>query len=133
MKRRAVKHIFLTLFLVMAVSCSDKPPEEVMREEQYESIFMELAILNQTDTNFIDDEERSELRNEIYSKYNTDEERFRITHEYYESRIPEQLERMERISLNLRAERDSISAVQKRYREANKENPDSLRQRLLNR
>ncbi|MEX0822988.1 MAG: hypothetical protein WD008_01290, partial [Balneolaceae bacterium] len=75
----------------------------------------------------------SELRSEIYSRFNTDEERFRITHEYYENRIPEQLERMERISLNLRAERDSISAVQKRYRDANKENADSLRQRLLNR
>lgn len=133
MKRQAVKHILLTLFLVMAMSCSDKPPEEVLSEEQYENLFMELAILNQTDANLIDDEERIELRNDIYSKYNTDEERFRITHEYYESRIPEQLERMERISLNLRAERDSISAVQRRYREANKENADSLRQRLLNR
>lgn len=117
----------------MAISCSDKPPNEVMSEDKYENLFIELAILSQTDTIQIADEERIELRNEIYSKYNTDKERFRITHDYYESRIPEQLERMDRISETLHAERDSISAVQRRYREANKENADSLRQRLLNR
>lgn len=89
--------------------------DEIIDEQTYEHMFIEFAIINQLDQRLLKNSSREELRNKVYQHYGVTQEEFRISHEYYEQNIDEQLERVKEINKILRAERDSVQAIQRRY------------------
>jgi len=73
------------------------------------------------------------LQQIVYSHYGVTEEEFRISHEYYEQQVENQIERVREMSKILRAERDSVLVVDRKYQELeSQEQADSLRQALFN-
>lgn len=94
---------------------------------------MEFAIINQLDQQILEERSPEELRQLVYKHYNVTEEEFRISHEYYEQQVDEQLERVKEMSKILRAERDSLVTIEREYNQiTSPEQADSLRQVLRN-
>jgi len=129
------KICFALVLIITAVSCSSNssPPDELIDEETYKQMFMEFAIINQLDQQLLQNTSRKELRQIVYSHYGVTEEEFRISHEYYEQQVENQIERVREMSKILRAERDSVLVVDRKYQELeSQEQADSLRQALFN-
>jgi hypothetical protein len=130
-----VKHYIISalipLFLLAFNACEKEP--ELVDEELYKSILMELAILNQMDQELLGDRDKSELRQEIFAKYGVEQENFGRSHEIYQSNIDAQMERVNEIQDRLKAERDSIQAAERRYNDETKLGPDEIRERIRNR
>lgn len=123
--------LILTLFLLVFVSCStDSAPKDLLAEELYETMFLEFIILHQVSSELISEEEREELRDEIYTHYGVSEEQFRRSHEYYQNQQKLQSDRIDSISVHLRDLRDKIEdARRERERQAReREQADSLDQ-----
>jgi len=129
------KICFALVLIITAVSCSShsSPPDELIDEETYKQMFMEFAIINQLDQQLLQNTSREELQQIVYSHYGVTEEEFRISHEYYEQQVENQIERVREMSKILRAERDSVLVVDRKYQELeSQEQADSLRQALFN-
>jgi hypothetical protein len=130
-----VKHYIISalipLFLLAFNACEKEP--ELVDEELYKSILMELAILNQMDQELLGDRDKSELRQEIFAKYGVEQENFGRSHEIYQSNIDAQMERVNEIKDRLKAERDSIQEAERRYNDETKLGPDEIRERIRNR
>lgn len=124
----------MTVFLlIITFGCSSEssPPDELIDEQTYQQMFMEFAIINQLDQRLLQNRSRDELRELVYEHYNVTEEEFRISHEYYEQQVDQQLERVKEMSKILRTERDSVLAVEEEYEKlTTPEQVDSLRQAL---
>ena len=58
------------------------------------------------------------------------EEEFRISHEFYEQNIDDQIERLNDINKMLRTERDSAQVIQRKLEAISPEKLDRLRQSL---
>lgn len=130
------KLAFVVVLLITILSCSSEssPPNELIDEETYQQMFMEFAIINQLDQQLLQETSRDELRDLVYEHYNITEQQFRISHEYYEQQVDQQLERVKEMSKTLRAERDSLLAIEDEYEKlSTPEQVDSLRQALRNR
>jgi hypothetical protein len=131
-----VKRLFIAVILLITTfGCSSEssPPDELIDEQTYEQMFMEFAIINQLDQRLLQKNSQDNLRQIVYEHYNVTEEEFRISHEYYESQVDAQLERVKEMSRTLRTERDSLLAIQRQYEKlTTPEQVDSLRQVLLN-
>ena len=125
MKRFACALLLLGFF----AACDD---QDLLEENVYEQVALELIILNQIDENVLSSEEKEELRNQIFDHYDTTEEQFRITHNYFQQDAVEQMERMEKLGIELRNKRDSIQEAEREFRRSTQISPDSLRKRLLN-
>lgn len=129
-----MRKIALTVFLlIITFGCSSEssPPDELIDEQTYQQMFMEFAIINQLDQRLLQNRSRDELRELVYEHYNVTEEEFRISHEYYEQQVDQQLERVKEMSKILRTERDSVLAVEEEYEKlTTPEQVDSLRQAL---
>lgn len=123
--------LILSPLLLLTPACNKGP--EVLEEELYEQLLLEFSILNQMDESYLGNRSHDELLDKIYANYNISEEFFHISHEYYQQNIPEQLERIEKIGLRLRQERDSVQTAERQFRSQQSQHPDSLRKRLLNR
>jgi hypothetical protein len=93
-------------------------------------MFAELAIIDQYDPNLLKNRTKEEIRDSVYQKYNVTKEDFRRSHNYYEEDIDSQLNRLEKVNLLLREERDAVDDLERDLRERNKLSADSLRQRL---
>ncbi|MCG2590530.1 DUF4296 domain-containing protein [Rhodohalobacter sulfatireducens] len=129
------KLLFVLILLIVLPGCSSEsnPPDELIDEQTYEQIFMEFAIINQLDKRILEDRSQEELRQLVYEHYDVTEEEFRISHEYYEQNVEEQLERVRDMSDILREERDSLVVIERKYgRVTTPEQADSLRQALRN-
>lgn len=131
-----MRKLFILLILSMTFwSCSSEssPPDELIDEQTYQQMFMEFAIINQLDQQILEERSPEELRQLVYKHYNVTEEEFRISHEYYEQQVDEQLERVKEMSKILRAERDSLVTIEREYNQiTSPEQADSLRQVLRN-
>jgi hypothetical protein len=127
-----VKFITLILFpLVLLIGCSEQP--DVIDEELYQKLLLELTIINQMDEGYLGELTREEFHEKILTHYEITAEQFRNSHEYYQRNIPQQLERMENLSIELRKERDNVQNAEQEYRRENREPADSIRNRILNR
>jgi hypothetical protein len=129
------KLLFVLTLLIVLLGCSSEsnPPDELIDEQTYEQIFMEFAIINQLDKRILEDRSPEELKQLVYEHYDVTEEEFRISHEYYEQNVEEQLERVRDMSDILREERDSLVVIERKYgRITTPEQADSLRQALRN-
>lgn len=114
---------------MILVSCSsENPPEDVIDEELYETMFTEFVILNQINTHLITDQERDSLRNEVYVHYDVPKEKFRLSHEYYQNKPEIQSVRIDSISSNLRSLRDKIDEARREEERQAQEQADSLNQ-----
>lgn len=127
--------LIAVVFLMITFGCSSEssPPDELIDEQTYEQMFMEFAIINQLDQRLLQKTSQEQLRQLVYEHYNVTEEEFRISHEYYERQIDDQLERVKEMSRTLRSERDSLLTIERKYEKlSTPEQVDSLRQALLN-
>lgn len=121
----------ILLFATLGCSSESSPPDELIDEQTYQQMFMEFAIINQLDQQLVQKKSREELRQIVYEHYDVTEEEFRISHEYYEQQIDNQLERVKEMSKILRAERDSVLMIEREYEKlTTPEQIDSLRQVL---
>ncbi len=121
----------IPLFLLTFYACEKEP--ELVDEELYKTIITELAILNQMDQEILGERNKAELREEIFESYGVDEEKFRRSHEIYESNIDAQMERVKDIQDRLKTERDSIQAAERRHKDEIKLGPDEIRDHIRNR
>lgn len=113
------------------MGCDPSTPDELIDEETYEQMFMEFAIINQLDQNLLQYTTRDELRNKVYEYYGVTEQEFRVSHEYYESQVEQQIDRVLEMTNILREERDTLNVIERKYREALRDGRvDSLRQEL---
>lgn len=126
-----IKFFLMPILLLTTITCEKEP--ELIDEELYKTIMIELAILNQTDQELLGERDKSVLRDEIFETYGLDEQKFSRSHEIYQSNIDAQMERVKDIQDRLRAERDSVQAAERRYREENKLEADEIREQIRNR
>lgn len=120
----------LLLFLLFFWGCSDK--EEILDEETYSQLMIELTIVNQMEDIFLREQSREELHEKIFNYYDVDREKFREAHEFYQQDTAAQIARMEKIGVRLREERDSVRTAESEYRAAQRESVESIRNRILN-
>ena len=123
--------ILIPLFLLTINACEEEP--ELVNEELYKTIMIELAILNQMDQEILGERNKAELREEIFENYGVEEEKFGRSHEIYQSDIDAQMERVKDIQDRLKAERDSIQAAERRHKDEIKLGPDEIREHIRNR
>ncbi len=122
---------FLLLITTLGCSSESTPPDELIDEQTYQQMFMEFTIINQFDQRILEEKSQEEFRQLVYEHYDVTEEEFRISHEYYEQQVDEQLDRVREMSKILRAERDSLITVEREYKKiTSPEQADSLRQVL---
>ncbi|PWN06421.1 DUF4296 domain-containing protein [Rhodohalobacter mucosus] len=107
--------IFLLLLVAAAIQgCSTEP--DVLEEEVYGDVLIELTIVNHMDESQLGDRTPAELRDSIFQKYGVTREEFRSAHDYYQRNMQNQMLRIEEYSDRLRAERDSIQEAEKQFR-----------------
>lgn len=124
---------FLISVLLMAYSCTDPEKDLLIDDQVYQNMFVEFAIINHLDDILLRDTTTEDLVNRVYEHYGVTEEQFRVTHDYFESNISEQMLRMEKILVRLREEREIVVEAVENYERENRESADSLHQRILNR
>lgn len=127
---RNIVYGILLLSLFLFVSCSSEKAS--VEEEVYVKLLAELAILNAMSDTYMGYVDYEIRRDEILSEYNISDEQFRKSHDIYQQQIPEQLDRLQQVSIMLRQERDSIQQAERDFRRANRDPVDSLRQRIIN-
>jgi len=120
-----------SLFLLFTFSgCEENEPNFLIEEDTYILMFAELAIIDQYDPNLLKNRTKEDIRNLVYQKHGVSKQDFRQSHKYYEEDIDAQLDRLEKINLILRDERDAIDQLERELIIENKLTADSLRQRL---
>jgi hypothetical protein len=90
--------------------------QELLDEDVYGKVLIELTIVNQMDEAHLGDSSREELRDQIYNKYNVTRELFRVSHDVYQRDMENQMRRVEEYSRILRAERDTVQQLEREYR-----------------
>ena len=99
----------------LPAGCSEKP-DDVMDEELYGNVLIELTIINHMDESQLGERTPEQLRDRVFEKYSVTREQFRISHEYYQLDMQKQMQRVEEYSERLRAERDSIQQAERQFR-----------------
>src|SRR5690625_1662343 len=103
------RYFFLTLIAVFTfAACSTSTPEQLLDEETYINLFIELAVLDQYDPQLPAQKQKEQLPERILESYGVTFNGFRDSHDYYEKSLHDQTRRTERATQLLRAERDSI-------------------------
>lgn len=112
-----LKNLLLLLigFPALLLLACEEPPE-IMDEEVYGNVLIELTIVNQMDEAHLGDSTREELRDDIYEKYNVSRELFRLSHDVYQRDMENQMRRVEDYSRRLRAERDTVQQLEREHR-----------------
>lgn len=90
--------------------------QELLDEDVYGKVLIELTIVNQMDEAHLGDSSREELRDQIFNKYNVTRELFRVSHDVYQRDMENQMRRVEEYSRILRAERDTVQQLEREYR-----------------
>lgn len=91
--------ILLLVSLFAALGCSDKTPkpDELIPEDQYIELMVELQLVRsygetmQTDSAFVDS-----LTNEVFEKYEVTDSTFQQSHNYYQQFPQEHVQRIEK-------------------------------------
>jgi hypothetical protein len=123
--------LFLSLFIFLPLAgCEENEPDYLIDEETYIMMFAELAIIDQYDPNLLKNRSKEDIRDMVYQKYNVSKDSFRRSHDYYEENIEAQLERLGKIILIMKEERDEVDILERELRRRNTLSADSLRQRL---
>lgn len=130
--KKGLNLLLYLLFGLFSLSGCEKDPD-VIDAELYQTLIAELTILNQMDEELLDGTTKEEKREQIFEHYGVTEEMFARSHDYYQSDLDAQMNRVQNIQNQLRAERDSVQAAERRYREKNNEEPDTLQGRMINR
>lgn len=126
-----MRGLLILISVIVFAGCEPTPPQKLIDEETYKRMFIEFAIINQLDQQLMKDTTEQRLRNKVYEQYQVTPEEFRISHQYYQQNIDEQLERLEEINLLLRSERDTLVGIERKYKQALESGQlDSLRQSL---
>lgn len=109
--------IFTAAFFL--ISCQEEEkPQEILSEERYEKVFIELTIVDQMNEELLREKTRRDYREEIFNEYGITEEKFNRSHRYYEQRVDEQIARMEEINLKLREVRDTLASLERSFEQA---------------
>lgn len=119
------------LFLI--VSCGEPENPLLIDDQTYQNMFIEFAIINHQDKLVHGDRTTEELIEKVFQHYGVTPEQFRYTHDYFESDITTQLERMEHVLRRLRDERELVESAMEAHEQERRMAMDSLRQRMLNR
>lgn len=122
--------LFSLLFFSLS-ACEEEP--EIIDEELYKTLITELAIVNQMDEELLSDKTLEEKREEVFDHYGVSRELFDLSHDIYQSDIDAQMERIKDVQDRLRTERDSVQAAERRHREENRIDPDSIRKQIRDR
>ena len=113
------KLLLIVTILLSFISCQkEEKPEDILSEEKYEQVFIELTIVDQMNEDLLDEMTRQGLRNEVFQEYEITEEDFNRSHRYYEQQVDDQIRRMEEVNLKLREVRDTLAALERSYKEA---------------
>ncbi|NBB76074.1 MAG: DUF4296 domain-containing protein [Bacteroidetes bacterium] len=109
--------IFTAAFFL--ISCQEEEkPQEILSEERYEKVFIELTIVDQMNEELLREKTRRDYREEIFNEYGITEEKFNRSHRFYEQRVDEQIARMEEINLKLREVRDTLASLERSFEQA---------------
>jgi hypothetical protein len=105
-----VRNVFVILGLMIFLTCkqesSIQKPENLMTEDAYMDLFFELELLNIYQDEGASGQTIDSLYMVIFEKYNADTLQFLESHRYFQSRIPEQLQRVD--SVIARIERELV-------------------------
>jgi FMN phosphatase YigB (HAD superfamily) len=125
---------FLLIFAaaLIFISCQEEEkPQDILSEERYEKVFIELTIADQMNEELLREKTRRDYREEIFNEYGITEEKFNRSHRYYEQRVDEQIARMEQINLKLREVRDTLATLERSFEQARSDGTlDSLIQSM---
>jgi len=124
--------LYIFIGLILFTSCTDSQPDNLLEEDVYESIFIELAIIDQLEATLLGEYTRRELRQMVYDHYGVTAEDFAETHAFYEQNIEKQLERVDRINERMRSERFDIDESEREFRTQNRRSAESLRDQIFN-
>jgi len=127
---RQLTFLFSFFMFFALFGCKENKPEYLIEEDTYILMFAELAIIDQYDPNLLKYRTKEDIRDLVYQKYNVSKEDFRRSHEYYEENIDAQLNRLAKVNLILREERDEVDILERKLKDKNRLTADSLRQRL---
>jgi len=127
---RQLTFLFSFFTLLALYGCEENEPDYLIEEDTYILMFAELAIIDQYDPNLLRNRTKEEIRDIVYQKYNVSKEDFRRSHKYYEENIDAQLNRLKKVNLILREERDEVDILERKLKDKNRLTADSLRQRL---
>ena len=128
-----MRKILFFIIILVITGCDFGNTDKIMDEETYETVFLELAILDQYEDKLLPESSKEEFREEIFEHYGVTSEQFRISHEHYQSQVEKQLERIDRIAERIRAERDKVNEAERKLNQLDEEGLDSLRQVSRNR
>lgn len=106
----------LALSALFLHSCGTSTPDNLLDEETYLKVFVEFTLLSQYDSLLLEETTQRELQEKVLEAYGITYEDFRVSHEFYEKSLKDQVERTDRASQMLRAERDSIHFYENDYR-----------------
>lgn len=101
---------FLTMLLLSGTAActgnvSDDPPENLIEEDTYINLLIELQLLKSYQESVPPDStDIDSLKSLIFDKYNVSELRFRLSHAYYQKQVEEQRQRVVRAIDSLRKE-----------------------------
>lgn len=122
--------LFCFILFIPVSGCEKNEPDYLIEEDTYILMFAELAIIDQYDPNLLKNRSKKDIQELVYQKYNVTEEDFRRSHQFYEENLEAQLDRLKKVNLILREERDSVNVKERQIKDKNKLSADSLRQRL---
>src|SRR5690625_5404522 len=90
------RYFFLTLIAVFTfAACSTSTPDQLLDEETYINLFIELAVLDQYDPLLLEQKQKEQLQEQILESYGVTFKEFRDSHDYYEKSLQVQIRRTE--------------------------------------
>ncbi|NBC65539.1 MAG: DUF4296 domain-containing protein [Bacteroidetes bacterium] len=113
MKLRVInwRLLHLVFGLTLLISCGhENPPRDVIPEEQYLEIYINLTLVNQLSDEQANDTTKDSLRQVVYGRYDTTEEQFKRSHQFYQQQAERQMQRIEEMNQRLTQTRDTLKA-----------------------
>ena len=109
----------ILILLPFAVQCTtdDEPPENVIDEETYIDLLVELNLTRNLIRIRGDFHSEDSLRQEVFSHYGIDRSRFEKSHAWYEQQPHRQIARMDTVADRLRELRAKINEAQNEHEE----------------
>ncbi len=103
---RTLLALFLSAGLLLSCSGSESPPDNLIEEETYIDLLVELQLLETYRSGVPDSVAADTLRAAIFRKHGVQPEAFRRSHRYYRQNLEEQKERIDEAIERLR--RDQV-------------------------
>lgn len=113
-KRNLTKGILFGLILAFSYSCvgpEEVPkPDNLLAEETYVDLLVEIQHVITYHNSYPDSVNADSLTALIYDKYQVKEEEFLISHQYYQTQVKKQIDRVDEAIRRIRAEEDLLNA-----------------------